>query len=283
MPEGDSYARAAARISPIVIGREILAVDGVPAIRRAASRIIASSVTGVRTHGKHLLIDLDNGLSIHVWLGMPGTVHVETGGRNQAVGEESPGRPRHDAGSIRMLLTTGAGTVVVRSAPNVEIERTRVIDASLRRLGPDVLAETFDWEAFSERSRRAPADMIVVDFLLDQRVMAGVGNEYKNEILFLEGLHPATPMGELGGEARAALVTRARRLMLPNAGRPGRTTTGRRGRGSESWVFERTGRPCRRCGSAVLSAAIGLPHPRMTYWCPSCQPDPRSRRVAPPE
>ena len=282
MPEGDSYLRAAARISPIVVDREILAVDGVPAIRRSASRIIASSATGVRTHGKHLLVDLDNGLSIHVWLGMPGTVRVEEGGRSRAVVDDSPGRARRDVGSIRMLLTTDAGTVVVRSAPIVEIERTRVIDASLRRLGPDVLAQVFDWEAFSARSGRAPADMLVSDFLLDQRVMAGVGNEYKNEILFLEGLHPATPMGELPGEAREALVTRARRLMLPNAGRPGRTTTGRRGRGSESWVFERTGRPCRRCGSAVLSAAIGLPHPRMTYWCPTCQPEPGSRRSGPP-
>ena len=89
--------------------------------------------------------------------------------------------------------------------------------------------------------------------------------------MFLERLHPDTPVGALGPGRLDALAERARRLMLPNAWRSERVTTGARGRSLESWVFERTGRPCRRCRTAIVAAHIGDPFPRITYWCPTCQ------------
>lgn len=272
MPEGDSYTRAAARIAPLLVGRVVVELDGVPAVRRSASRIVGTTVSAVRTHGKHLMVDLDSGLTIHVWLGMPGTIRIEGGGIRRPVVEEPRTRPTFDRGAMRLTLTTEAGSVVVASAPTVEVDRTKVIDAALERLGPDVLADEFDWERFRERSARAPDQMLVSDYLLDQRVVAGIGNEYKNEILFLEGLHPALPMSELEAEARVALIVRARRLMLPNARRAGdRNTTGRYAPGQESWVYNRAGKPCRRCRTAVVAAQLGATHPRVTFWCPHCQ------------
>ena len=279
MPEGDSYTRAADRIRPILQGRALSAVDGVPPIRRAAARLIGATVQEIRTKGKHLLIDVDTGLTVHVWLGMPGHVEIAVDDDVKVVEMDRRSRrsPRNP-GAVRLRLSTDHGTVRVVSAPTVEVERRRVIDAALARLGPDVLADEFDWDAFSDRSSRAPGDMLVADFLLDQRVLAGIGNEYKNEILFLEGLHPTTPMGLIDQEEREALARRARRLMLPNAHRSERVTTGVRGRSTESWVFERTGRPCRRCGSAIMAEAIGSRHARITYWCPRCQPSPELPR-----
>lgn len=176
-----------------------------------------------------------------------------------------------DPGSVRLDLTTEAGRVLVASAPLVEIERTHVIDAGLRRLGADVLADPFDWEVYLDRTARVEPDRPLTDVLLDQRVLAGVGNEYKNEILFLERLHPLLPFGSLGEADLRALAGRAVRLMRPNSKAGRRVTTGNRTPGMETWVYGRGGRPCRRCRVPILSDHLGSP-PRITFWCPSCQP-----------
>ena len=263
MPEGDSYTRAADAAAPILVGRVIDHVDGTPAIRRAASRLLGSTVDRVRTNGKHLLIDTDAGLTIHVWLGMPGRVRTSRGSM----------RPRRLSGGTRLLICTQAGSVTAERAPTVEVERTRVVDQRLDRLGADVLAEEFDWSRFRRRSEAAPADMLVCDYLLDQRVMAGIGNEYKCEILFLEGLHPITPIARVDPESRERLADRARRIMLPNAHRPQRSTTGSWPAG-EAWVYGRGGKPCRRCGTRIEQGHVGEAQSRVTYWCPTCQPSP---------
>lgn len=272
MPEGDSYARAAAKLRPALVGKQLTKVDGNPEVRRWADRLLGRTVSGIRTHGKHLLIDVEGDLTIHVWLGMPGRWRISSdGGRTEIEGERSGARS--DPGAIRLLLRTSTHTAVCYSAPTVEVERRRVIDRSLRRLGPDVLDDTFDFESYHERAALLPPETLLADFLLDQRVMAGVGNEYKNEILFLEGLHPTDPISTLDRDGIDALAVRARKLMIPNAGkRGGRVTTGYRDPSMNAWVFERTGRPCRRCHTAIESAHIGARHPRITYWCPSCQP-----------
>ena len=272
MPEGDSYTRAADRVRPLLVDQAIEAIDGAPAVRKYRPRLLGSTVTGVRTKGKHLLIDTTAGLTIHVALGMPGRVRARSGsGPNQGLIRRGP---------TRLAMATNRGVVTVDSAPTVEVERTRVIDASLDRLGPDVLAPEFDWETYRERAARAPDDMLVCDFLLDQRVLAGVGNEYKNEILFLEKLHPRTPIGMLDPKQRDRLADRARGLMMPNAHRSFRTTTGRYAPGTDAWVYGRGGKPCRRCRDEIVEASVGRSHPRITYWCPSCQRIPGVSRQA---
>lgn len=256
MPEGDSYTRAAARVRPVLVGHQITGVEGSsPAVRKKAASIVGRTVSGVRTLGKHLLFDLDSDVTIHVHLGMPGKVRVG-------------GVRRQDRGAVRLGLTTGAGSVWVLAAPTVEVERRRVIDGELDRLGPDVLADEFDWDRYTERAGRYPGDRTVSDFLLDQRVMAGVGNEYKCEALFLEGIAPDRSMADVDPDTRIALAKRARRIMTPNAQRGRRSTTGRAD--GSVWVYDRAGLPCRRCRTAIVEGWIGTP-PRITYWCPSCQ------------
>lgn len=259
MPEGDSYTRAAARARPVLVGRRILDVAGSsPAVRKHAARMRTQAVEEVRTIGKHLLVDLASGITIHIHLGMPGRVQVTADGR----------RPGGDPGAVRLALVTEAGTVSVLAAPTVEVDRRAAIERSLERLGPDLLAAEFAWDEFAARAGRYPGDRTVSDFLLDQRVMAGIGNEYKSEVLFLERLAPDRLMVTIDPQARTALAERARRVMLPNARRPVRSTTGRSD--GSAWVYDRTGRPCRRCRTAIAEEWIGDP-PRITYWCPSCQ------------
>lgn len=259
MPEGDSYTRAAARARPVLQDREVTGVEGsAPAVRRHSRVILGSRVTGVRTRGKHLLVDLDSGLTIHVHLGMPGQVRTGTG-NNLA---------RKDRGALRLGVTTEAGSLWVLAAPTVEVEPREEIERRLARLGPDLLADEFDWERFRLLAARYPEDRSISDFLLDQRVMAGIGNEYKCEVLFLEGIAPGRPTGEIDIEGRVALARRARRLMLPNAHRPVRSTTGRPDQGA--WVYQRAGQPCRRCRTAIVEGWVGEPA-RITYWCPACQ------------
>lgn len=259
MPEGDSYTAAAYRIRPVLVGRAIERVEGSAGpVRRHSSTLLASTTTGVRTVGKHLLLDLDTRLAIHVHLGMPGSVKVTAPGL-------LPGRRR---GQVRLGLTTEAGSIWVLAAPTVEVDHPDRIAKELERLGPDLLAAELDWDRFSSLAGRYPDDATVGDFLLDQRVMAGVGNVYKSEVLFLERIHPSRPMGSLDADARVALAERARRVMAPNRHRIERNTTGRRS--PTTWVYGREGQPCLRCRSSIESELTGAPA-RVSFWCPVCQ------------
>lgn len=259
MPEGDSYTYAAHRIRPILTGHLIHSVEGSsPDVRKRSGQIVGNAVSGIRTVGKHLLIDLDSGLSIHVHLGMTGAIRIRRPGRGRGA----------DRGALRLALSTELGTVEVTAAPTVDVERRGVIDHGLKHLGPDLLAPDFDRERFERLAALFPDDRSVSDFLLEQRVMSGIGNEYKSEVLFLEGIRPDRLMETVDPGARLRLAERARRLMQPNARRPSRSTTGRAD--GSKWVYGRSGRPCRRCRTAIVGFWPGNP-PRVTYWCPSCQ------------
>ena len=257
MPEGDSYARAAARVGAVLSGQRIERVAGsAAATRRWSARIIEARVTGVRSRGKRLLITLDTGITISGHLGMNGRVRV--------------GRGMREPGAESLLLQTSQHHVLFNAA-RIEAGRSAVIEAGLARLGPDLLDP--DFSRTSTRAGSFPGDRTVSELLLDQRVMAGVGNVFKNEILFLEKVHPATPVGQLTDLQIDALIDRARRLLVANATRTVRTTTGLPGPGGRNWVYGRAGLPCRRCRQAIVKEMIGHPA-RVTFWCPGCQPDP---------
>ena len=270
MPEGDVIARAAKRLQEALGGELITHVDGTnPAVRRSAQRLVGSRVDEVRSHGKHLLIHLDNGLSIRTHLGMPGAWHVYGSGE----------RWRRPYGAARLVIATDAVTAVCFSAPRVEVERRRIVEMGIAHLGPDVAASEFDEEEYLRRAASFPPAQPVSDLLLSQSVLAGVGNAYKCEVLFLERVHPATPVAALDQDRLLALAHRARRLLRanidpPGLDRPGRSTTGDRRR--PAWVYGRAGKSCLRCGSTIERAYMGDP-PRDTTWCPSCQPAQESR------
>ena len=123
------------------------------------------------------------------------------------------------------------------------------------------------------------ADEGIGEVLLDQRVLAGVGNVYKSEVLFLERIDPFTPVSSLDDGSLRKIVERVRELMEANAkpgAAAGRTTTldprtGERLAPTSLWVYRRAGRPCHRCGTLIQSGPQGSEVPRTTYWCPSCQ------------
>lgn len=256
MPEGDSIAKAAERIRPLLVGSEIVSVYGTsPQLRSNASRLSGRRVTGVRTFGKHLVIDFDLGFSIRVHLGMPGRWRVMTADR------PSPG-------NARLVLSTATHHVCCFAAPDVEVDRTPAIERRLERLGPDVLSTDFHPSLLIERARTRPARPIA-EVLLDQQVVAGLGNVYKSELLFLAGVHPLTTVEEVSDEELLEIATRAKQLLSVNLRAGARSTTGDRARGREMWVYDRPGRPCRRCASEVHTARIA---DRVTFWCPTCQP-----------
>lgn len=261
MPEGDSVAKNASRLRPVLEDREVLSVYGTaPSLRANATRLEGRRVEQIRTMGKHLIIDFEGGYSVRVHLGMSGRWAVITSDRIVP-------------GSARLALTTGTHHAVCFAAPTVDVDRTPRIDRELTQLGPDLLDEGFDPAEFVHRARTRD-HRAIADVLIDQRVVAGIGNVYKSELLFLTGLHPDKLIADVSDERLLEIARRAERLLKLNL-RPGaRSTTGERTRGRETWVYDRSGKPCRRCAAPIESKRHG---DRVTFWCPRCQPASFSR------
>jgi len=136
-------------------------------------------------------------------------------------------------------------------------------------LGPDLLGPDWDAAEAVRRLRQDPTQEIGLA-LVDQRNLAGIGNMYKSEALFIERVNPWTPVGHVIDLNR--LVGTASRLLRMNRSHPEQSTTGLPGRGQEHWVYERANQPCRRCRTLISRADQGSPpYQRGTYWCPSCQ------------
>ena len=190
-------------------------------------------------------------------------------------------RWRRPAARARLVLEVPGAVAVCFDAPVVELLETRAepVHPSLGRLGPDLLDPAFDAAEALRRLRdpsRAGTEIAVA--LLDQRALAGIGNVYKNEILWIERVSPFATVAELDDATLDRLIATARRLLLANAA-PGRgaervTTGGDRGAPGPLYVYGRGGRPCRRCRTPIASTRQGADLPRTTYWCPRCQGGP---------
>ncbi|MCJ1672212.1 MULTISPECIES: Fpg/Nei family DNA glycosylase [unclassified Rathayibacter] len=264
MPEGDSVHRLAARLRRAADGRTV--ADGELRSGDAAG----SSLEGLRilehdTHGKHLLTRFSGDLTLHTHLRMQGSWTVT-----------SPGRavPRAVQKDVRVRLRLDDGvTLWGVDLPVVELLPTRDEARAVGHLGPDPLRTDWSAEEAVARLSRTP-ERPVVAALLDQRLMAGLGNLWANEICFLRGLFPWRPVGTV--DVRALVATAARGLRA-SVTVPGmfQTTTGDTRRGERHWVAGRAGRPCLRCGTTVLVRAEVRddPEQRRTWWCPHCQPE----------
>ena len=167
-------------------------------------------------------------------------------------------------------------------APVVELfeRRTEAVHPALAGLGPDLLDPAFDAAEAAKRLRApARAGLTIAEALLDQRALAGIGNVYKNEVLFIDRVSPFLELAGIDDATLERVVETARRLLVANAAPtrgPERVTTGRERRAAGPlWVYGRAGRPCRRCGTMIRSIRQGLELPRTTYWCPACQADGR--------
>jgi endonuclease VIII len=271
LPEGDTIYKAALALRPLLVGQTILAARARtpgPMI----DRVVGSRVTHIDTQGKHLTLHFDNGLALHTHLKMGGAWHRYRHGERWL-------RPPSQA---RVVLEVPQHVVVLFNAPVAELVSERVLERhpALRSLGPDLLAPAFDVEDALARltGRRVP----IGEALLDQQALAGIGNVYKSEVLFLEQLDPWTGVCDLDESRLRAVLLTAERLLRANveAGLPRITTTDSSVR-SSVWVYGRAGRPCFRCRGLIQARRQGSAGmSRLTYWCPTCQ-NPAVSRPAP--
>lgn len=252
MPEGDTIARAAATLRRWIGGRRITAASS--SATPAAQRLAGTTVEEVEARGKHLLIRCTGELTLHTHMKMTGSWHV------YAAGE----RWRRPADEARIVLECGERVAVCFNAPVVEVldRRAEHLHPALASLGPDVLRPPVDVGEVRRRAALQPPERAVGDVLLDQRVVAGIGNIWRAEVLFAERLHPATPIGEVHPDQLDAIVATAARLL----GESTRATSMARA----PWVYGRTNRPCLRCRTPIRSARSEAG--RAVYWCPTCQP-----------
>lgn len=259
MPEGDNVWLTARRLREALAGRTLTRSDfRVP--RYATADLRGRTVLDAVSRGKHLLTRVEGGLTVHTHLLMEGHWQIRRAGP----------APRYHG--VRLVLANAEWQAVGYSLGLVELLRTAEEDGAVGHLGPDLLGPSWGAEAAAEavaRLAEQPARPIG-EALLDQTRLAGIGNVYKAEVLFLRGANPWTPVRDVPD--LPALVELSHRLLDANKERNGHITTGDQGRGREHWVYGRAGRPCRRCGTRIERAAQG---DRVTYWCPWCQPAPQ--------
>ena len=276
MPEGDTLRRTADGLRPHLAGK-VLRAAAARAPGPRVDRLVGARIDAVESLGKNLLVRFDSGLELRTHLGMHGTWH-----------RYRPGEPwRRSRARARLVLEVDGAVAVCFDARTVELLEIRAepFHPPLGGLGPDLLDPAVD-ETTALRRLAAPerADLPIAEALLDQRALAGIGNVYKCEVLFIERVHPLAPVGSLDRTTLARLIATARRLLVANADR--RTSGERRTTGGDPaaggarlWVYGRGGRPCRRCGTRIATRRHGE-LPRVTWWCPGCQP---VARIIPPD
>jgi endonuclease VIII len=265
VPEGDTIFQTAAALRSLLVGRQVLAASARtpgPAIER----VVGSHVTSIEPFGKHMVIRFDNGLALHTHLRMSGTWH------RYAPGE----RWKMPAWKARVVLEVPEHVVVCFNAPVAELMEDRAVELhpAIVSLGPDLVRPEFDSDEAFRRLKARP-ELEIAEALLDQRVMAGVGNVFKSEVLFIDSVYPWTHVSALDDPVLRRLIFTAHRLLLlntaPGVGPHRVTTQGDPSARGSLWVYGRTGRPCTRCRTPIRTRRQGTLN-RPTYWCPTCQP-----------
>ena len=246
MPEGDTVWLAGRRLHDALAGRVLTRTDfRVPQL--ATADLTGRTVTEVVSRGKHLLTRVDDDLTLHTHFRMDGTWHLYRPGDRWRGGPDW---------QVRLLLENADWQAVGYRLPVVELLPRDREDDAVGHLGPDLLGP--DWDA-DEAVRRLAADpdREIGQALLDQRNLAGIGNLYQAEVCFLAGVSPWTPVRDVD---LPAVVDRARRLLDGQQGPPGRRSPPATRAGAPGhWVYERAGRPCRRCGTPVAVGRAGRP------------------------
>jgi endonuclease-8 len=272
VPEGDTLARIAVTLRDALVGHRVERFSSpMPALRDVG--LEGRTIASVETRGKNLLIAFDDGRTLHTHLRMSGSWHL--------YGLESAWR-RPAKSALVTIATDDRVAVLFReeregAPPIVRLLSPDALrrDRMLRSLGPDVMAASFDLD---EAVRRIHASIhpTIAEALLDQRDVAGIGNVYKSELLFLTGIDPRRAPKSVTIEALRELLEKARTIMLEHVkrSRPGRfAIAGRTTRflpGETLWVYGRARKPCLRCRAPIRSFNQGLDR-RSTYWCPKCQ------------
>lgn len=275
MPEGDTIFRAARALHKALAGATVTGFE--TAYGPLASVHDNTPVTGrliekVESRGKWLLIYFSGDLILVTHMLMSGSWHIYHPGERWRV-------PRNQ---MRVVIRTERYQAVAFAVPVARFHTTRTLERSsaIPKLGPDLLKGGFAEDEAKARIRANAAEQIA-NVLLDQKVMAGIGNAFKSEICFVCGIHPFRLVSSLSDCDIDCLIESARRLMAANVTETSgnqivtytglRRTTSRADPSARVWVYRRQGKECRRCGTAILMRKQG-PGARSTYWCPQCQP-----------
>jgi endonuclease-8 len=268
VPEGDTVWNTAQALHRTLAAQRLTATDfRVPqlaAVDLAGWRVLESA-----SRGKHLLLRLTDpdgarGLTLHSHLRMDGAW------RTYRTGARWTGGPTH---LIRAALHTATTVAVGYHLHDLTLVPTTEEDRVVGHLGPDLLGP--DWSpAEAVRRLATHPDTSIAEALLDQTSLAGIGNLYKCEVLYLRGIWPWTPVREVTDLTGAVVL--AQKLLASNRGRWLQTTTGSLRRSEANYVYGRRNQPCRRCGTFIKGSEIKGSErgERVTYWCPTCQPQP---------
>jgi endonuclease VIII len=275
MPEGDSIFRAARTLHRVLAGHTVTRFETAYAhLARVDddTPIAGRTVERCESAGKHLLITFDGDLILRTHMRMNGSWHVYRHGERWWRGPQA----------MRIRIDTAAWVAVAFDVPVAEFitARERVTTDPVAALGPDLLGAEFDRDE-AVRRLLSCGELPIAQALLDQRNVAGIGNVYKSEVLFLCGVNPGAPSGQVPLTVLQQLLDTARLLMQDNVveGTAAQIQTYRSLRRYASysdhsdhlWVYGRPNRPCRKCGTPIAVRKMGL-DARTTYWCPSCQP-----------
>jgi endonuclease-8 len=243
MPEGDALHRVARRLQ-VLVGERLEVETPHPRARvtGVADRLDGRRLLRVEAVGKNLLLRFEDGLVLRS--------HLRMKGRWQIL-------PRNGArqGTPWLVLRGEKTEAVLWNGPVLELDESHV-----RSLGPDILADPPDLDAISSKMRAADQKQAIGEALLDQRLVAGIGNLWRAEALWRAQISPWRPLGQLSEEELRGLLDEAATLMRRSL------DSGLRDRA----VYRHAGRPCKRCGTPIESRGQGEAN-RIAYWCPECQ------------
>ena len=280
MPEGDTIFRAARTLHRVLSGQAVTGFETVfPKLERVDvdSGVVGRIVEKVEAQGKWLLIHFSGDLILLTHMLMSGSWHIYRPG-------EKWQRPKID---MRIVITTDKIFAVAFSVPVAEFHSAKSLlrREGFNRLGPSVLATRFDEHEAIARLCSRP-DLEVGVALVNQSLLAGLGNIFKSEVCFACGVNPFRLVRSLNQEEAACLVATARKFLQANVTENSgdgivtyfgiRQATGRSNSSEGLWVYQRRGERCRRCGTLVESRKQG-PDARTSFWCPQCQPMPAMR------
>lgn len=268
MPEGQVSHRNALRFGRALAGRPLVRVEAPEprlADQRIPERLAGDAVSAAEAVGKHHLLRFASGRVLHSHLMMSGVWRLLPASR----------APR--PGGLFLALWTAGGVAALYRCPRVRLlEPGEPLPRDLRATGPDLLDAAVDPGAAAAAAlARLEPTRLVGEALMDQRVVAGVGNVYKSETCFLAGVDPWRPVGSLSPDEAAALGATAARLMSADVRDGGPIRTYRPPAApawsrERTWVYGRRGKPCRRCGAPVRARGQGDAN-RTTYWCAGCR------------
>jgi endonuclease-8 len=275
MPEGDTIFRAARTLNRALAGKVVTKFETqLPQLARVDydSPVAGRLIESVESTGKWMSIHFSGDLALLTHMLMSGSWHIYRPG-------EAWKAPRHQ---MRVVIHTEDFVTVAFRVQIAEFHTAAGLSRhpGLRRLGPDVLATEFDEAAAASRFKARP-ELEAGVALLSQSLVAGIGNVFKSEVCFASRVNPFRKVASLTDAELVLLMANARQFMANSVAdgvgngmvtRTGpRQTTNRSDPSERLWVYKRSGEPCRKCGTAVLSGKQGL-DARVTFWCPACQP-----------